>query len=68
MSANIFDKSTGSGRLSQSMRLLQEQQEKQRVGRSFGNLRRVTSGGTIVRGKPFARVRTATTTDGGIWV
>lgn len=67
MSANIFDKSTGSGRLSQSMRLLQEQQEKQRIGRSFGNLRRVTNGGTVVRGKPFQKVKTATT-DTGVWV
>lgn len=57
MSANLFDKLTGSGRLSESMRRLQEGQERQRIGRSVGNLRRVTTGGTIVRGKPFARVK-----------
>lgn len=67
MSANIFDKLTGNGRLSESMRRLQEQQEKQRIGRSFGNLRRVTTGGTVVRGKPFEKVKTATT-DSGVWV
>lgn len=68
MSANLFNKFTGSGRLSESMRRLQDQQEKQRIGRSVGNLRRTTSGGTVVRGKPFQRVKPATTTDGGIWV
>ena len=69
MSADITDRLTGSGRLSATMRKIQEQQERQRVGSSAntGLLRRTTDGGTVVRGRKFQRVQ-ATLTDTGVWV
>ena len=63
MSADITDKLTGAGRLSATMRKIQEQQERQRVASSAntGLLRRTTDGGTVVRGRKFQRVQSVAT-------
>lgn len=68
MSANLFDKPTGTGRVAEIIRRSQEQQEKQRIGKGAGFLRRVTTGGTVFREKPFQRVKSLEETDTGVWV
>lgn len=66
---NDYSKMTGRGRIAETIRRLQEQSDRQRIGSSLntGTLRRTSVGGTVVRGKPFQRVKLAETDD-GTWI